>query len=76
MWHSHSNLCFKNGTQQVVGVTNSQDQCAPGATNHQTADMMHVWVFDNPDGALAMDLTKQDYTAAYKQCMSGSQWCQ
>ena len=52
MWHSHSNLCFKNGTQQVVGVTNSQDQCAPGATNHQTADMMHVWVFDNPDGAL------------------------
>lgn len=75
VWHSHSNLCFKIGSQQVVGVTDAQGNCPSGAANHDTADMMHVWVFDNPDGPMAMDLTKQDYTAAYQQCLSGSPWC-
>ncbi len=75
VWHSHSNLCFKNGTQQVAGNTDAQGNCPVGTTNHDTADMMHVWVFDNPDGPLAMDLTKQDYTAAYEQCLGGSAWC-
>jgi hypothetical protein len=64
-WHTHDNLCAG-----INGITlkNQQGECPTGAKAlTEKEEMMHVWIFDNPDGPFAHNLTAADYRAALKQ---------
>ena len=68
-WHSHANLCFGSG-----GATLSKTPgwCPPGKRFvGDRVEMLHVWTFDNPDGAFAHGLTRGSVRAAIKQLSNG-----
>lgn len=62
-WHSHECVTgMGNAARSVNG------QCPPGTTLVPAAgEMLHVWTFDNPDGAFAHGLTNQAIQAAVRQ---------
>ena len=62
-WHSH---------ECVTGMGNAlrsmNGQCPPGTTLVPAAgEMLHVWTFDNPDGAFAHGLTMEAIKVAVSQ---------
>ncbi|MBN9389751.1 MAG: hypothetical protein J0I20_17120 [Chloroflexi bacterium] len=64
-WHTHDNLCAGAGG---ITLKNQQGDCPAGAKAvTEKEEMMHVWIFDNPDGPFAHNLTVADYRAALKQ---------
>ncbi len=64
-WHTHANLCF--GSAGAV-LFKTPGRCPPGAKFvGDRVEMLHVWVFDNPDGAFAHGLTRTSVLAAVKQ---------
>ncbi len=64
-WHRHANLCF--GSAGAV-LSKTPGQCPSGAQFvGDRVEMLHVWVFDNPDGAFAHGLTRTSVRAAIKQ---------
>jgi hypothetical protein len=68
-WHSHANLCF--GSAGAL-LSKTPGQCPPGARFvGDRVEMLHVWVFDNPDGAFAHGLTRASVRAAIKQLSNG-----
>lgn len=62
-WHSHECATgMGNALRSVDG------QCPPGTTMVPRAvEMLHVWIFDNPDGPFAHGLTKRGIEAAARQ---------
>ena len=63
--NSHANLCF--GSAGAV-LSKTPGQCPRGAQFvGDRVEMLHVWTFDNPDGAFAHGLTRTSARAAIKQ---------
>ncbi len=62
-WHVHDNLCLTStGT---VALATGPGQCPAGSFFvGEAVEMMHVWIFDNPDGAFAHSLTAAGVRAA------------
>lgn len=62
-WHSHECVTgMGNAARSVNG------QCPPGTTLVPAAgEMLHVWTFDNPDGAFAHGLTMEAIKAVVSQ---------
>ncbi|MBW3627435.1 MAG: hypothetical protein KY412_07475, partial [Actinobacteria bacterium] len=52
-WHAHDDLCFSTTTAMIVGTTNPDGSCPPGARNQATPPMLHVWTIDHPEGPFA-----------------------
>jgi hypothetical protein len=52
-WHSHDNLCSANG--RIVGIT-VNGKCTAGTFMGKTAEMMHVWLVDNPNGVFSDEM--------------------
>jgi hypothetical protein len=64
-WHVHDNLCITS--TGAADVAMAPGQCPPGSTFLGAAiEMMHVWIFDNPDGPYAHRLTVQGTQAAIR----------
>jgi hypothetical protein len=64
-WHRHANLCF--GSAGAV-LSKTPGVCPSGARFvGDRVEMLHVWVFDNPDGAFAHGLTRTSVRAAISQ---------
>ncbi len=70
IWHMHEDLCFDG---KVYSLVNLAGQCKAGSQPVPAKwEMMHVWTFDNPDGAFAQTLTRDDYLAAIRQLAPGA----
>lgn len=70
IWHTHENLCFDG---KMFSLVNLAGQCKAGSQPVPAKwEMMHVWTFDNPDGAFAQALTRDDYLAAIRQLDPGA----
>jgi len=68
-WHTHATLCF--GSMGAV-LTTTPGRCPPGTVFvGDRTEMLHVWVFDNPDGPFAHGLTRQSVRIAIRQLSSG-----
>ncbi len=64
-WHAHDNLCITS--TGAADVAMAPGQCPPGSTFlGEAVEMMHVWIFDNPDGPYAHSLTVQGIQAAVR----------
>jgi hypothetical protein len=63
MWHSHDNLCLAPGANLTRRVNG---QCIGGGVPI-TQEMMHVWVFNHPDGPFAHVLGRDGLLAALEQ---------
>lgn len=64
-WHVHDNLCVTS-TGSVALARGGQ--CPAGSFFVGDAvEMMHVWIFDNPDGPFAHELSPQAIQAAVRQ---------
>jgi hypothetical protein len=62
-WHVHDNLCITS--TGAADVAMAPGQCPPGSTFlGEAVEMMHVWIFENPDGTFAHSLTTQSIRAA------------
>ncbi|GIW09789.1 MAG: hypothetical protein KatS3mg061_0846 [Dehalococcoidia bacterium] len=61
-WHTHDHLCL--GTGRVVPKI--AGHCPPG-TRAIAGEMMHLWLFDHPDGPFADHLTARALLAALRQ---------
>lgn len=48
-WHDHGNLCIAPGVG-MVGIAEPDGSCPPGSSNDVTAEMLHVWFVDLPEG--------------------------
>lgn len=65
-WHVHDNLCVT--ATGSVALADKQGQCPAGAFFvGEAAEMMHVWIFDHPDGPFAHELTPEAIKAALAQ---------
>lgn len=67
-WHAHDNLCFNN-QGMIVALTNIFGQC-PNGTIHagNTQEMLHVWLYDNPEGGpFSENLSPKALAALVKQ---------
>jgi len=64
-WHVHDNLCITS--TGAADVAMAPEQCPPGSTFlGEAVEMMHVWIFDNPDGPYAHSLTVPGIQAAVR----------
>lgn len=64
-WHVHDNLCITS--TGAADVAMAPGQCPPGSTFiGEAVEMMHVWIFDNPDGPYAHSLSAQGVQAAVR----------
>ena len=62
-WHSHECVTGDGRALRSMG-----GQCPPGTRLVERAsEMLHVWIFDNPDGPFAHGLTNQAIQAAVRQ---------
>jgi len=62
-WHVHDNLCLTS--TGAVALATGPRQCPTGAFFVGAAiEMMHVWLFDHPDGPFAHELTPAALRAA------------
>lgn len=69
-WHVHDNLCVTS--TGAVALATGPGQCPPGSFFVGDAvEMMHVWIFDNPDGPFAHTLSAQAIQAAVRQILAG-----
>jgi hypothetical protein len=65
-WHHHEDLCFEDSTGMVVAMTGEGAEVVPGLLRSRTcpkgsrlrvtADMLHVWIVDNPKGPFDTDM--------------------
>jgi hypothetical protein len=49
-WHAHTDICSDSSTYLPIGTTDAAGACPPGAVRTTSAEMLHVWLFDNPRG--------------------------
>lgn len=66
-WHTHNLLCI--GYDETKGVVVSLRRLSGYLEDSSPAselEMMHVWLFDHPDGPLAPHLKPKDVAAARK----------
>jgi hypothetical protein len=61
-WHTHNTLCMAYEDGSAV-VSLKLLGCPKGASPVSEIEMMHVWLFDNPDGPLAPHLKPKDVQA-------------
>ncbi len=62
-WHVHDNLCITS--TGAADVAMAPGQCPPGSFFvGEAVEMMHVWLFENPDGPFAHSLTVEGIRAA------------
>lgn len=53
IWHFHTGLCY-NATLKLVTKQNSDGSCTLGSNSiDPSIRMLHVWLFDNPEGQFA-----------------------
>jgi hypothetical protein len=54
-WHSHDNLCMTGPMQEAGDVVSLTDfgPCPTGSKLEVPPGMLHVWVFDHPEGPFA-----------------------
>ncbi len=65
-WHTHDNLCI-SATGAAVLAT-APGQCPAGAFFvGERVEMMHIWIFNNPDGPFAHNLSVEAFRAAVRQ---------
>lgn len=65
-WHTHTDACF--GPGGAVGFVGPDGRCPPGQIQPANQPgMLHVWLFDNPDGPFAQQLSARAVAAAYVQ---------
>lgn len=70
-WHTHPELCV--GQAGMVVRIQTPDQCPTTATLvGDSVEMLHVWIFDNPDGPFAAQLSRPALLAAGRQLIRGS----
>lgn len=56
-WHAHLDICFKEGTAIMAGSKGEfGGTCPKGTVNLPSAAMLHVWLFDNPEGPFSTDM--------------------
>ena len=69
-WHVHDNLCLTStGT---VALATGPGQCPQGSFFvGEGIEMMHVWIFDHPDGPFAHELTPVAIRAAAQYAARG-----
>ena len=65
-WHSHDNL-----SAGANGILPKRDGGCPTGTVALTQEMMHVWLFDHPDGPFGHELNARALAAINKQIQSG-----
>jgi hypothetical protein len=66
-WHTHSLLCIGyDETKGVVVSLRRLSGCLEDSSPGSELEMMHVWLFDHPDGPLAPHLKPKDAAAARK----------
>ena len=64
-WHVHDNLCITSTGS--VALAMAPGLCPPGSFFvGEAVEMMHVWIFDHPDGPFAHDLTVAAIRAAHQ----------
>lgn len=62
-WHAHPNACF--GPGGAVGFLDRGGRCPNGQIRPSVQPrMLHVWLFDNPDGPFAQQLSARAVFAA------------
>lgn len=49
-WHTHDDLCYDVRTG---GISSRDGGCPEGTIPGEKVEMMHVWLFDHPDGPFA-----------------------
>lgn len=62
-WHVHDNLCLT--ATGAVALATAPGRCPAGSFFlGEAVEMMHVWMFDHPEGAFAHELTPAAIRAA------------
>lgn len=65
-WHIHDNLCISAAGQAVLAT--GPGQCPAGAFFvGERIEMMHIWLFDHPEGPFAHALSAEAIRAAVRQ---------
>lgn len=65
-WHTHDNLCISASGQAVIAT--GPGQCPAGAFFvGERIEMMHIWLFDHPEGPFAHALSADAIRAAVRQ---------
>ncbi|GIW06289.1 MAG: hypothetical protein KatS3mg060_1094 [Dehalococcoidia bacterium] len=65
-WHSHDNLCIG-----ADGVVPKRAGRCPAGTAAVTNEMMHLWLFDHPDGPFGHELNAPALAVAARQIRDG-----
>jgi hypothetical protein len=47
-WHAHDDVCADPTSYRPVGATVAAGRCPPHAVRRTSAEMLHVWLVDNP----------------------------
>jgi hypothetical protein len=56
-WHAHNNLCMNSAVGRITALTDANGKCPAGTTYMgKTAEMMHVWLVDNPNGVFSDEM--------------------
>ena len=57
-WHAHLDLCFEDRVDgpMIVGRATADRPCPDGSELVPTPEMLHVWLYDNPDGPFATNM--------------------
>ena len=58
LWHYHvwsTRMCLLHGMLSV-DVADEGGRCARGAPSHRSPEMIHVWLFDHPQGRFATSM--------------------
>ncbi|HEV8339877.1 MAG TPA: hypothetical protein VGR25_09520 [bacterium] len=65
-WHTHDNLCISATGAAVLAI--APGQCPAGAFFvGERVEMMHIWIFNNPEGPFAHPLSAEAFRAALRQ---------
>ncbi|MGH2562246.1 MAG: hypothetical protein ACRDJH_24570 [Thermomicrobiales bacterium] len=60
-WHDHPGMCLD---PSAGGVPANADGSCPAGSFAVEAEMMHVWLFDHPDGRIGTELSLEALTVA------------
>jgi hypothetical protein len=71
-WHFHIDrgMCYERGVMPI-GRYEEGGSCAAGFPNTRSPEMLHVWLFDHPDGRFAtrMGLSEEQLKIGIKQIL-------
>lgn len=59
-WHTHDDLCIGLDMVGNAAVSSKTGACPVGSVPVSEIEMMHVWLFDHPDGTFAPDMVPKE----------------